>query len=266
MKRTKEDKPLAFIITPIDSDGSVIRRATDGLIDDVIIPVLQHLKFTCNVSHRMDTTGSISQQILEHILNDAIVIANLTGLNPNVMYELAVRHAKAKPAIMIAESRTDVPFDVVTERVIFYKNDMQGAIELRKNLKLAIKNLDLTNKPADNPVYRAGNGVVMRETIARNTPEEYVINQLQEMKAQVNRQSRLLESAVFASPSPSSSVSHQNVYSGGGAAILGGSYKGDTGISAPYYRTMGPTGPTGPPDMLITLPDIESPTGTKGGR
>lgn len=50
------------------------------------------------------------------------------------MYELAVRHSFGKPVVCIADNNTSLPFDIHSQRVLFYTNDMYGAAELMKSL------------------------------------------------------------------------------------------------------------------------------------
>ncbi|GAB6254517.1 hypothetical protein [Peribacillus sp. N1] len=164
-----------FIVTPIGGDNTDIRRAAEGVIDAVIIPRLKESGFNeknISVAHRISTAGSINKQLITRIIEDDLVIANLTNLNPNVMYELAIRHAIRKPVIQICENGTKLPFDIVDERTIFYSNDMQGVIDLGEGLKKYIVE-SLKDDTPDNPIYRA---IESQMIIQQSSPTEIDVN------------------------------------------------------------------------------------------
>ncbi len=140
-----ESKEKCFIITPIGKPTDSIRRHVDGIIDAAIIPALDE-NYNIVVAHRMWEPGTITKQIIDEIYNAKLVIANVTNLNPNVMYELALRHSIGKPVITIAENGTILPFDIAVERTIYYDNDAQGVIELRDRLIKTETEIDFDKK------------------------------------------------------------------------------------------------------------------------
>ncbi len=149
-----------FLITPIGADNSATRQNTDGLIDSVIEPILSDFGYTLIIPHRIFETGSISEQIICHLLYDDLVIANLTELNPNVMYELAVRHAVRLPVIIIAENGTPLPFDISDQRTIFFENTLAGAKKLTLAIAKAIKNTQV-EQSLSNPIYRVADQMLI---------------------------------------------------------------------------------------------------------
>ena len=144
------NKDKCFIITPIGDDTDPIRRHIEGIIDAALRPALED-KYDLVVAHRISELGSITKQIITEIYSAKLVVANLTNRNPNVMYELALRHSLGKSVIMIAEKGTPLPSDIVMERTIFYQNDARGVIELRESIAAAEKEIDYDK--TESPIY-----------------------------------------------------------------------------------------------------------------
>ncbi len=189
MKSENDSRPKrCFVITPVDTPESSVRRSTDGLLNAVIKPILQEMGFEVSVSHEIADPGSITRQVIEHLLSDDVVLANLSGLNPNVMYELGVRHSAGTPVVVLALDGTKLPFDISVERTIFYSDDMAGVEELKPALREAVKAAQRETEP-DNPVYRVALKNIMREVTPRSDINEYILDRLDRIDSAIQRQS-----------------------------------------------------------------------------
>ncbi len=162
-----KDKKKCFIITPIGDENDSIRRHIEGIIDAVIMPVMKN-DYDIQVAHRLFEMGSINKQIIELIYKSDLVIANLTGTNANVMYELAFRHTLGLPVITIAEKGTKLPFDVSTERTIFYTNDLHGVIDIQGELKKYLNQIDFNSGRTSGPIHDYLDSVELKNLIFRN--------------------------------------------------------------------------------------------------
>jgi hypothetical protein len=65
-------------------------------------------------------TGKVIDQIWMGITAAKVLVAELTGRNPNVFYELGLAHALLKPVVLVSSNQEDVPFDLQHIRVIYY--------------------------------------------------------------------------------------------------------------------------------------------------
>lgn len=149
-----------FIITPIGEENSIIFRKARGVIESVIKPVLTDFGFDdIKPAYEIAESGLIGNQIIDRIINDDLVVANLTGNNPNVMYELAVRHVLAKPIIHICENGTKLMFDVSGSRTIFYNDDMLGTEELKSKLVEFVNEIDYSKECKNNPICNGTNKI-----------------------------------------------------------------------------------------------------------
>ena len=114
-----------------------------------------------------------------------MVIANLTELNPNVMYELAVRHAVRLPVVMIAEKGTKLPFDISDERTIFFINDMAGKIELEEKL-IRVLQLAINDKKPENPIYRVVKYNIMKKVVGTDDTQKFILGRLENMESKLS--------------------------------------------------------------------------------
>ncbi len=162
-----------FVITPLGENDSETRKKAESIIGNIIEPVVKDkLKLDMILPHRISASGDINNQIIEHLLSDDLVIANLSELNPNVMYELGIRHSAKKHTITLAEIETQLPFDVKTARTIFYSNEPHKFSETKIQLEEAIiENMDLPEKDINNPVYSFYDGKVLKDFIGDNASD-----------------------------------------------------------------------------------------------
>lgn len=177
MDLIKKDFPennKCFIITPIGNAKSETREKADAIINTIIKPILKELGIEPVVPHESNKPGSITSEIINEIIDDKLVITNLTGLNPNVMYELAIRHSFAKPVVCIYEEGTILPFDIKDDRAIEYEDSISGVNNFKERLKGMIESA-LSQKTIDNPVTRAlkNTSFVKREDI-HQVMKEYI--------------------------------------------------------------------------------------------
>lgn len=98
-------------------------------------------------------TGSINKKVIEHIYKADAVIADLTDLNPNVFYELGVRHSLRNGTILVALESTEIPFDVQDLSVIFYKDRVGGEKQAIPLIQELLAELVDTERVDDSPIF-----------------------------------------------------------------------------------------------------------------
>lgn len=107
-----------FIVSPIGAPDSEQRQHADLVLGSLIEPALAELGLRPVRADQISKPGLITGQVIEHIAKAALVIADLSFANPNVYYELALRHAVQKPVVQITRSSDTLPFDVGQYRTV----------------------------------------------------------------------------------------------------------------------------------------------------
>lgn len=118
-----ESKPHAFVAMPFRTD-----------MDDVFFYGIQgpvrEAGFLCERMDRTAFTGDIVEQIKKRIESATVLIAELTGANPNVFLELGYAWGLDKPTVLVVKEGEELPFDVRTQRCLMYERikDLETAL------------------------------------------------------------------------------------------------------------------------------------------
>ena len=132
-----EDENLIFMLTPFNN-----KFREDYLM---VKDVCTNLNYHClrGDENYFNVKGDIFPEMLKLIVKSSIVIANLNGRNPNVMYELGIAHALDKRVILIASKpeRLELPIDIQSKMFLVYADKNQ----LKNDLKKILLNLRNTN-------------------------------------------------------------------------------------------------------------------------
>jgi hypothetical protein len=136
----------AFVVMPFAKAISINKTYKDLDKDnfDTIFDILQEfLQDFGYKAKRSDSASNIIREIIIELDNSELVIADLTGLNPNVMYELGIRHALCKKTILLSQDISEIPFDLKSYLCIQYKwiNNVDRK-QLKEDLKQTISKIN----------------------------------------------------------------------------------------------------------------------------
>ena len=116
---TQPAKPTCFVVSTIGASGSPERKEADTTLKFLVRRALDS-DFTIVRGDEHSDPGLITPTIIAAILEADLVVADLSGLNPNVFYELAVAHAYETPTVLIQKESDKIPFDLKDMRTVKY--------------------------------------------------------------------------------------------------------------------------------------------------
>lgn len=141
--QASEDRKKGFYICPIGGPGSDARKRGNQVYKHVVCAALEPLGFEMARADTLEQSGLITSQIINNLLSVELVIADLTDQNPNVFYELAVRHAIRKPFIQLMAEGQKLPFDIQGLRTVYldYK-DLDSTYEARRTIAGMVSSIE----------------------------------------------------------------------------------------------------------------------------
>lgn len=147
---------ICFYISPIGEEGSEQRKHADLFLGSIVEPALDEFKLRVVRADKIGEPGIITRQILEHILRSRLVVADLSFHNPNVFYELCLRHAARLPVVQFIRAGERIPFDLNQSRTItidtsdiftFVPRIESYRAELATQARRALENPDSVDNP-----------------------------------------------------------------------------------------------------------------------
>lgn len=145
-----------FYITPIGAPESDQRKHSDLFLGSFIEPALQSFGLSVVRADGIDKPGVITKQIIEYIVRSRLVIVDLSYHNPNVFYELAIRHMMRLPIVQIIRKADPIPFDINQMRtIVIDTTDIFSLVpriatyqtEISSQVRRALDNADAVETP-----------------------------------------------------------------------------------------------------------------------
>lgn len=130
--------PIGNKFAPPGSSGREHYEDALQVYEYVILPACKKHGIEPVRADGIAKSGEITDQIFRHLAEDEVVIADVSGGNPNVMYELGLRHTTGLLTIQIGEYG-QLPFDVTAVRTIQFSRSERGLIDARKALEEALE-------------------------------------------------------------------------------------------------------------------------------
>lgn len=109
---------VCFYISPIGEPESDQRRHSDLFLGSIIEPAVEEFDLKVVRADKIGKPGMISAQIIQHVIRARLVIADLSFHNPNVFYELSLRHACRLPTVQVIRASDRIPFDLDQFRTV----------------------------------------------------------------------------------------------------------------------------------------------------
>lgn len=131
-----------FVISPIGEEGSEIRKRADQVYKYIVSPVCEECGFEAIRVDKINQADSITQTIIDYLVTSELVIADITGHNPNAFYEMGYRASAGKPMIHLREKNEDIPFDIAGIRAFDYDlGNLDSVEEVKSRLKKTIETM-----------------------------------------------------------------------------------------------------------------------------
>ena len=138
---------ICFIVTAIGESGTETRDRADEVLSYLISPVCEELGYKPVRVDQVDAVDNINETIINYLKTAPMVVADMTGHNPNAFYELGFRQALELPLVPIIQAGNRLPFDVISQRTVFYNLSVGKIEQSKRDLKAKMKSFENFEMP-----------------------------------------------------------------------------------------------------------------------
>lgn len=149
----------AFVMMPSGNHGEYEGKSdeSDFIYNDIVRPALiQVLGETVNIIRETDNRnpGAITRELIRHIAIADICVVDVTGLNPNVFFELGIRYALRRSiTILLRQSKVVLPFDITDYRCVEYSSLYRGPQKAIQDIAATISTALARTRGSDSLVF-----------------------------------------------------------------------------------------------------------------
>lgn len=191
------ENKTCFVIAPIGEVDSDTRKRSDLVLKHVITPSVKDFGYKAVRADQISEPGIITSQVIQSIVTAPLVIADLTERNPNVFYELAIRHAIRKPLIQIIRKGEKIPFDLLGTRTIELDHkDLDSVEDVKKEIQNQITTLEENLCTIENPISISIDLQLLRQS---ENPEDRsladVLSAISELRAAIKNIEKRISSS-----------------------------------------------------------------------
>lgn len=189
-----EEKKICGIVMPISTlDGCSEGHWGDVL--EIITEAIDEAGFEGNLVSNADDVGIIQKRIIQNLYENQIVVCDVSGKNPNVMFELGMRLAFDKPTIIIKDDKTSYSFDTSPIEHIEYPRDLRFSRIVDFKIKLTEKIIATFEKSTTDPSYTTflkhfGEFKVAKIDKKEVSGQEFILEELKNIRMGMRRLER----------------------------------------------------------------------------
>lgn len=192
---SNEDKKLTCgIVMPISAiDGCDESHWSD--VQDILTEAIESAGFEANLVSNADDVGIIHKRIIQNLYDNPIVVCDVSGKNPNVMFELGLRLAFDKPTIIVKDDKTAYSFDTSAIEHIEYPRDLRFSRIVEFKQKLSEKIRFTHQKATSDSSYTTflkhfGEFTVAKIEKKEVSSQEYLLEELKNIRHTMSRLER----------------------------------------------------------------------------
>jgi len=183
-----DDEPslVCGIVMPISElDGCSETHWSE--VQEILSDAIEDAGFEARLVSNADEVGLIHKRIIQNLYDNPVVVCDVSGKNPNVMFELGLRLAFDKPTLIVKDDRTSYSFDTGGIEHIEYPRDLRFGqiVEFKKNLAFKIKSTyEISQSDVDYTTFlkHFGEFKVVKLDKTEVSAQEFVLDELKQIR------------------------------------------------------------------------------------
>ena len=184
-------KPVCGVVMPISAiDGCTESHWADVL--DILSEAIEDAGFDSNIVSNADDVGIIHKRIIQNLYDNPVVVCDVSGKNPNVMFELGMRLAFDKPTVIVKDDKTAYSFDTSAIEHLEYPRDLRFSRVVEFKQKLAEKIVATYSRATTDPQYTTflkhfGEFKVAKLEKKEVSGQEFILEELRSIRSTMRR-------------------------------------------------------------------------------